>query len=201
MPKKDPRVDAYISKAATFAKPILTHIRKLVHRADPQVEETMKWTFPHFEHKGVLCSMAAFKQHCSLGFWKGDLIFGKAGTGKSDEAMGHFGRITSLDDLPNDAKLIAYVKEAVRLNEAGVKRPVSRPKEKRELVVPDYLVAALKKNKRASTTFEEFSPSHKLEYVDWLTEAKREETREKRLATTIEWLSQGKSRNWKYARC
>ncbi len=200
MPKKDPRVDAYIARAADFARPILKHIRKLVHAACPDVVETMKWSFPHFEHKGVLCSMAAFKQHCSFGFWKGELILGKRGT--EDEAMGQFGRLTAISDLPNDIILTGYIKKAAQLNEAGIKKPAPvRSAEKKDLVVPDCLAAALKKNKRADETFSNFSYSHRKEYVEWIVEAKREETREKRLKTAIEWLAQGKSRNWKYAKC
>jgi uncharacterized protein YdeI (YjbR/CyaY-like superfamily) len=199
MGKKDPRIDAYMGKSAEFARPILTHLRELVHEACPQVQETMKWNFPHFEHKGVLCSMASFKQHCAFGFWKGEMIFGTQP--KSDEAMGQFGRITSLADLPKDKVILGYVREAVRLNEAGVKRPLpERTKGSRPIVVPDYLTAALKKNKKAFTTFEAFSPSHKREYIDWLQEAKREETRQKRLSTAIDWLSKGKIRNWKYVK-
>lgn len=195
---KDPRVDAYIAKSADFATPILNHIRKLVHAACPQVQETMKWSFPHFEYKGVLCSMAAFKNHCALGFWKGELFLPK---GKQDEAMGSFGRITRLSDLPSDKVLSGYIKEAVKLNEAGTKVPSrSKPKERKPLVIPNYFMAAMKKNKKALSTFEDFSYSHKKDYVEWVTGAKTEQTRDKRLATTVEWLTEGKSRNWKYER-
>jgi len=203
MPKKDPRVDAYIAKSADFAKPILNHLRKLVHKACPDVEETLKWSMPAFMHEGILCGMAAFKEHCTFGAWKHSLIKTKvSGNGKSDEAMGHLGRITSLADLPSDAALLEYIREAVRLNEQGVK--LARPKRsaaKKELVVPDYFSAALKKNKKALEAFENFSYSHKKEYVEWVTEAKRDETRAQRLDTTLAWLGQGKSRNWKYANC
>ncbi|MBI3416027.1 MAG: YdeI/OmpD-associated family protein [Verrucomicrobia bacterium] len=200
MPAKDPRVDAYIARAADFARPILTHFRRLVHTACPDVVETMKWSFPHFDHRGILCSMAAFKQHCAFGFWKGELIFGK--TAAADEAMGHLGRITSLADLPNDGALLGYIRKAAELNEAGVKKPQPlRTKVKKELVVPDWLLAALRKNKTALATFENFSYSHRKEYVEWLVEAKREETRVKRLAQALVWLAEGKSRNWKYERC
>lgn len=200
MPNKDPRIDAYIARAADFAQPILKHIRKLVHAACPEVVETMKWSFPHFEHKGVLCSMASFKQHCSFGFWKGDLIFGKRGT--QDDAMGQFGRLTAISDLPNDRILTGYIRKAAQLNEAGIKRPAPvRSKIRKELVVPDYFTAALKRNKKAQTTFENFSYSHKKEYVEWIVEAKREETREQRMKTAVEWLGQGKAKHWKYVKC
>ena len=204
MGKQDPRVDAYIAKAADFAKPILKHIRRMVHAACPEVEETMKWSFPHFTYKGMLCSMASFNQHCAFGFWKGSLFLDKSGAAadRQEEAMGQFGRITSVSDLPKEGVLVHYVKEAMKLNEAGVKLP-AKPKseEKKELVAPDYFLAALKKNKKALAAFDGFSYSHKKEYVDWITEAKREETREKRLATALNWLAEGKSRNWKYENC
>jgi len=200
MPTTDPRVDAYIAKAADFAKPILNHIRKLVHAACPDVVETMKWSFPHFDYNGILCSMAAFKQHCSLGFWKSEMILGSSAA--ESEAMGHFGRITSLGDLPKNKVLLGYIKKAAELNEAGIKKPAPlRSRVKKELVVPDYFLAALKKNKKALTTFENFSHSHRKEYVEWIVEAKREETRAKRITTTLELLASGKSRYWKYARC
>lgn len=197
MAKKDSRVDAYISKSADFAKPILNHIRKLVHAACPEAEEALKWGFPHFLYNGMLCSMAAFKQHCAMGFWKAKLIFGE--TGKEEEGMGHFGRITAISDLPSEKVLIGYVKKAAQLNEQGIKLPPrARSTEKKELIVPNFLRAALKKNKKALKTFEDFSYSHKKEYVEWITEAKTEETRQRRLETALEWMAEGKSRHWKY---
>ena len=204
MATKDARIDSYIAKSADFAKPILTHIRRLVHAACPQVEETMKWSFPHFMHKGILCSMAAFKHHCAFGFWKGALVLDKrAAAGEvAEAAMGQFGRLTAVSDLPNYEVLTGYVKEAARLNEAGIKLPAkSKPKEKKDLIVPDYLMAALKKNKKALTTFEAFSYSHKKEYVEWITEAKAEDTRKKRLNTALAWMAAGKPRHWKYLKC
>ncbi|SRR5581483_1612882 len=204
MGKKDPRVDAYIARSADFARPILTHIRELVHTACPEVEETLKWSSPHFMHRGMLCGMAAFKAHCALIFWKAKLIFGKSNKMmKEDEgSRGHFGRITALSDLPKDKELLGYFKEAVRLNEAGIKPPPrARPKVKKELVVPDFFLAALKKNKKALAVFEAFSYSHKKEYLEWITEAKGEDTRQRRIATAIEWMTEGKSRNWKYKNC
>jgi hypothetical protein len=202
MPTKDLRVDAYIADAADFAQPILKHLRKLVHAGCPDVIETLKWGMPFFEHQGTLCHMAAFKQHCSFGFWKGKLIFGRRPGGLDGEGMGHFGRITSLDDLPNEKTLLGYIKQAVALNEAGVKKPTPpKSKVKQELVVPDYFLTLLKNNPKALATFEAFSHSHKKEYVEWITEAKREETRAKRIHTALKWLAQGKARNWKYENC
>ena len=197
MPKKDPRIDAYIAQSAPFAKPILKHLRKVVHAGCPEVEETLKWSMPHFDYKGVMCGMAAFKEHCAFGFWKGTLILGN--NKGAEEAMGHFGRITSLDDLPGAKTLIRYVRRAAELNKKGIKVPGrTQPKKKPPLRIPDYLTTALKKNAKAKKTFENLTPSHQREYVEWITEAKRDETRERRLKTAINWMSQGKVRNWKY---
>jgi uncharacterized protein YdeI (YjbR/CyaY-like superfamily) len=202
--KLDPWVDAYIAQAAPFAQPILKHLRKLVHQACPNVEETKKWIFPHFLSGGkILCSMAAFKAHATFGFWHQGMekVLTQDGHA-SDEAMGLLGKITSLKELPDDRTMLRYIRTAAELNastEAGRPRAVGKPK--RELPVPADLAAALKKNKAAAETFAKFSPSHRREYIEWITEAKREETRAKRLATTLEWLAEGKPRNWKYQNC
>ena len=201
MATKNSQVDKYIANAAEFAKPILGHLRELVHKACPETEEKIKWSFPHFDYKGMMCGMASFKHHSAFSFWKAPLMKDKKlmANAKSETAMGHLGRITSLKDLPSDKVLLSYIKEAKKLNDDGVKlsaKPVAN--EKKELVVPNYFQKALKKNKPALKIFEGFSPSHKREYVEWITEAKTEETRNKRIATTIEWLSEGKPRNWKY---
>lgn len=198
MAKKDPRIDAYIAKSAAFAKPILKHLRKVVHAGCPDVEETLKWSMPHFDYKGVMCGMAAFKQHCAFGFWKESLIFdGDKATEKT--AMGSFGCIKSVADLPNEKTLIGHVKKATALNEAGIKVPGrTKPKKREALAMPDDFTATLKKNAKARKTFENFSPSHRREYIEWVTEAKREETRKERLAPSVQWLSEGKARNWKY---
>lgn len=199
MPTVDPRVDAYIEKSAAFAKPILNHLRALVHQACPDIQETMKWSFPHFDHKGVVCSMAAFKHHCAFGFWKQSLLEQDAFPVEKT-AMGSFGRIASLKDLPADKVMLKVIRDAVELNEKGVK-VVKKPTEKKELIIPADLKKALSKNKQARAVFEKFALSHKREYVKWIDEAKTEPTRNKRLATTIEWLSEGKNRNWKYEKC
>ena len=204
MAKKDPRVDACIAKSAPFAQPILKHIRKLVHAGCPEAEETIKWQFPTFMYKGMLCGMAAFKNHCTFGFWKHELIFGKDKVAANGEerGMGQFGRITSLSDLPRDEVLLGYIKEAVRLNDAGIKTPSrARPKKKAPLIVPNYFMKELKKNKQALAVFEAFSYSHKKEYTEWITEAKAEDTRKRRLETAIQWMTEGKARNWKYMNC
>ena len=204
MGNKEKVIDAYIIKAADFAKPILNHIRELVHTACPYVEEKIKWGFPHFDYKGeMMCSMAAFKQHAICGFWKAALM--KDATlmqrARSEESMGHLGKITSLKDLPSDKKMIAFVKEAMKLNDLGIKLP-PRPKaaEKKEIDVPGYFTKALSKNKKALQVFEAFPYSHKKEYVQWITEAKTEDTRNKRVAGAIEMIAEGKGKNWKYER-
>jgi uncharacterized protein YdeI (YjbR/CyaY-like superfamily) len=200
MPVRDPRVDAYIAKSADFAKPILMHLRDTVHRACPEAEETVKWSMPTFMHHGILCGMAAFKQHCSLWFRQNVVITDPKLAGDAT-GMGQFGRLTKLADLPSQKVLMAYIKQAMAINESGFKKPRPKPKPASSLVVPDDLASALKKNKRARATFEAFSPSNKREYLEWITEAKREETRVKRLATAIEWMAEGKARNWKYMNC
>jgi len=200
MPNVDPRIDAYVEKSAEFAKPVLTHLRKLIHKACPEVTETLKWSMPSFEYKGILCGFAAFKQHCTFGFWKQSLMETDAFP-ENKTAMGSFGRITSLDDLPSDRVMIDLIKQAAVLNDKGVKVPKKPAPAKKELTIPTDLTKALSKNKAAKTAFEKFSYSHKKEYVEWIDEAKTEPTRNKRLATTVEWLSQGKSRNWKYEKC
>lgn len=198
MGKRDPRVDAYIESAPEFARPILTFIRAAVHKGCPDVEETIKWHAPFFVRKAILCNMVAFKAHCSLNFWKGSLIIPKD---QKREGMGQFGKIASLKDLPNEKTLIGYVREAARLDEEGVKPKRAIAKPKPAAAAPDDLLALLRKNKKAATAFENFSPSHRREYIEWITEAKRDETRNKRLEQTIAWLAEGKSRHWKYQNC
>ena len=201
-PKTDARIDAYIEKSAPFAKPILQHIRTLVHQACPDAQETIKWGMPFFEYKGIICNMAAFKNHCSFGFFKaGQMQSAAELQANNEEAMGNLGKITSLQDLPPDEVLISYVKEAATLNEAGVKKATpKKTTEKKELIVPEEVSNALETNAAAKSAFHNFPYSHKKEYVEWITEAKTDATRAKRIATMLEWLQEGKSRNWKYER-
>jgi len=203
MGMKDPGVDAYIARSADFAKPILQHLRKVVHTGCPKVEETLKWGFPHFMYKGILCSMASFKAHCAFGFWKAKLLEErlKGLTKGKEPAMGNFGRLTVLAELPAEKMLLRYVKDAVALNEEGVKVPrQARPKGERSLEVPNYFLNALQKNKKALATFEAFNYSNQKEYLEWVSEAKGEATRKRRLETSVAWMAEGKSRNWKYLR-
>ena len=200
MPTTDPRVDAYIAKSADFAQPILEHLRAVVHAACPEVEETMKWSFPHFMYKGMMCSMASFKAHCALNFWKAELLM--EGEQINREAMGHFGRITSIKDLPTKKVLTGYIKLAMKLNDDGVAAPArAKPVAPRELVIPDYLDAALDQTPAAREHFDAFSASKKRDYAEWLMEAKTEATRLRRLEQAMEWIAEGKARNWKYEKC
>jgi uncharacterized protein YdeI (YjbR/CyaY-like superfamily) len=195
-------VDAYIAKSAAFSRQILEKIRSLFHRACPEIEETIKWGFPHFEYKGIVGSMAAFKKHACFGFWKGKLVSDPHNlfNGRGHTAL-NAAKINDISALPPDGILIKYILEAVALNAAGVKAPPPKKKpRKADLEVPDDLMAAMKKNKRALVVFEAFSPSHQREYVEWISEAKQAATRQRRLATAIEWIAQGKPRNWKYMR-
>lgn len=200
MGKRDKKVDAYIMRSADFAQPILEHLRDLVHKTCPDAVEKIKWGFPHFEYKGLLCSMAAFKKHCVFGFWKAALMKDKTlmENAKSETAMGHLGKITSLKDLPSSKVMTSYIREAMKLNDDDVKIEKAKPAKHRSLVVPEYLAGALAKGKTARQHFEAFSYSNKKEYIAWLEEAKTAETRNKRLAITVEWVGEGKPRNWKY---
>jgi uncharacterized protein YdeI (YjbR/CyaY-like superfamily) len=201
MSKPNPAVDAYIAKAAPFARPILEKVRELFHKACPEIEEVMKWSFPHFEYRGIVGSMAAFKQHAIFGFWKAALLTDPHGLfdESCDTGMSR-AKFTDVSELPPDKVLIAYIREAVALNEEGVK--VERPKreKKPEVEVPADFLAALKKNKNALAAFEAFSPGQRREYVEWIVEAKQDATRQKRLAQAVEWIAEGKARNWKYER-
>lgn len=203
MEQYDPRVDAYIERSADFAKPVLNHLRQLVHGVSPLITETIKWGMPFFDYKGPVCQIASFKQHCAFGFWKATALNDphKAIAKGEEAAAGSFGRLTSVADLPADDILVDFIKQGMALNESGVKAnmktaPGSKPKA--EIEVPDYFIAAMANEPKAAATFQDFSPSHKREYLEWITEAKTEATREKRLATAIEWLTEGKSRHWKY---
>ncbi len=202
----NPKVDAYIAKAQPFAQPILTHIRSVVHKACPDVEEAIKWSMPFFTLRGIVIGhMAAFKQHCSVSFWGPEMnaILNEAGL-HSEDGMGSLGKITGLKDLPPDKQLLGYYRHAAGLILNGertkslerTKKSVKPPPE-----IPAELTAALKKNKAAAKVFTAFSPSCQREYADWIAEAKRPETRDKRIAQAIEWIAEGKQRNWKYQNC
>jgi hypothetical protein len=192
---KNPRVDAFIAKAPPFAKPILVKLRRLFHRACPSIEEKIKWGFPSFERNGMVGMMAAFKRHATFGFWRRDVLPDPLGLLKDAGSMGM--KLTDVSQIPSDAVLLSYIRAAVKLNESGPP-PRAKAKPKPPPRVPACFMAALRKNAKALATFNAFPPSHQREYVDWIVEAKQEETRDRRLATAVEWMSKGKSRNWKY---
>jgi uncharacterized protein YdeI (YjbR/CyaY-like superfamily) len=205
----NPKVDAYCAKAHPFALPILAHLRELVHKACPEVEETIKWSRPFFEYRGaILCNMSAFKEHCSFGFWGEEIgaVLREAAVLKNG-TMGSLGRITSVADLPADKKMLGWIRQAAAFVDSGqytspiaARRKVVKP-AKRSLETPAEFTAALQRNKKAAAVFAAFSPSCKREYVEWIVEAKRPETRDKRIATAVEWIAEGKQRNWKYQNC
>jgi len=202
MATKSAQVDRYISNAAPFAQPILERIRKAYHKASPHIEETMKWGVPFFEYKGILGSMAAFKQHVGWGFWKGKLMndaHGVVARREDAPAMGG-SRVTDVSELPSEKVLVEYIREAIRLNEEGVKSEPRTRKAPKSFEVPAELMTALKKNKSALAAFKKFPSSHQREYAEWIAEAKQDATKQKRVATAVEWIAEGKSRNWKYAK-
>ena len=205
----NPRIDVYINQARPFAQPILIHIRELVHKAVPNVEETIKWSRPFFELKGVILgNVSAFKEHCSFGFWGEEIgaVLREANV-VQDGGMGSLGRITSLKDMPSDKQMLSFLKQAAAFIESGnytspiaarnkvVKAPKAAPE------APPELTQALKANKAAGKVFANFSPSCQREYIEWIAEAKRPETRDKRIAQSIEWIAENKQRNWKYQNC
>jgi uncharacterized protein YdeI (YjbR/CyaY-like superfamily) len=198
MGSRDPRIDAYIERAAPFAQPILRHFRDVVHEGCPDVEETLKWSMPAFVHEGLLAAMAAFKQHCAIHFWKASLVLGDA---VQRDSMGSFGRVTNIKDLPPRRTLLGYVKKAAALNDHGItaSRPTAR-KPAAPVRVPPDLGAALKSNAKAKQTFDAFAPSHRREYIEWITGAKRDETRKRRVEAAVRMMAEGKSQNWKYER-
>ena len=200
MGKRLKEIDNYISKAQPFAKPILNHLRDLVHKACPEVEEKMKWSFPHFDYKGeMFCSMASFKQHAVFGFWKASLMKDKSliENAASEKSMGHLGRLTTLKDLPSDKKLMAWIKEAMKLNDDGIKIKKANT-EPVKFIVPDILIKAINYNKKAKMIWDKSSYSFQKEYALWVDGAKSEDTRMKRTETAVEWIEEGKGRNWKY---
>ena len=201
-PVTDSRVDAYIAKSAAFAQPVLTHLRALIHKACPDVTEEMKWSRPFFLHGGtILCAMSAFKAHCAFGFWGAEMgkVLREEGVLQAG-GMGSLGRIASVKDLPPDKKLMGYIRKAAEFIDAGLgdnRMVVAR----RVVKAPAEFAAALRKNKAAAAAFAGFSPSCKREYVEWIADAKREKTRERRIAQAVEWIAEGKQRNWKYQEC
>jgi uncharacterized protein YdeI (YjbR/CyaY-like superfamily) len=197
----DARVDAYIEKAAPFAKPILEHIRQVVHNASPKITETVKWGMPFFDYKGPVCMMASFKQHLGFGFWKASRLSDPDSLlrGSDEEAAaGSFGQIERIEDLPSDDALIGFVLQMIAINESGIKEAKKPAALKAEIAMPDDFKNLLSSNATAVGYFEDFSPSKQREYLEWIIEAKSDATRQKRMEQAVEWISEGKSRNWKY---
>jgi uncharacterized protein YdeI (YjbR/CyaY-like superfamily) len=201
MEQYDSRVDAYIERSAPFARPILTHLRQLVHSVSPLLNETMKWGFPFFDYHGSVCQMAAFKEHIGFGFWQQSKLndigkFIKA----EDGTAGSFGKITSLNDLPPDEILVDFIKQAMLLNEPANKKPAVKKETapKAPIEMPADFAGRLANNPKAQAAYEKFSPSGKREYLEWIADAKSDATRQKRLDTAIVWIAEGKSRHWKY---
>jgi uncharacterized protein YdeI (YjbR/CyaY-like superfamily) len=197
--KTDPRIDAYIAKAAPFARPILSHVRDRVHAAAPEAEETMKWSAPSFTVDGkILLMMAAFKAHAALNFWRGQEI--GEGNPKAG-AMGQFGKLASVEDLPPDMELDAMIREAAALARTAPAPRRAKHKPKPPAAMNPEFSAALAANPKAKAVLEGFPPSAQRDYLDWISEAKQDGTRTKRIATAVEWLSEGKRRHWKYQKC
>ncbi|KGM55849.1 hypothetical protein N800_12170 [Lysobacter daejeonensis GH1-9] len=201
MATPDPRIDAYIARSAPFARPILAYLRDVMGGACPEGEEALKWGSPHLTYKGKLvCGMAAFKQHATFGFWQGGKVLGAA-AGRAEAAMGQFGRLTEVSQLPPREVLEDYVRRAMRLIDEGATRKPAKASPRPALPVPEDLVRALAAMPAAQETFDAFPPSQRREYIEWITEAKRNDTRQRRLAQAVEWMAEGKPRNWKYMNC
>jgi uncharacterized protein YdeI (YjbR/CyaY-like superfamily) len=205
----NPKVDAYIAKVQPFAQPIMEHLRQLIHKACPEVDETIKWSRPFFEYRGViLCNMSAFKEHCSFGFWGEEMraVLREAKVLRED-GMGSLGRISSTANLPTDKQMLGWLRQAAGFVDSGqYTSPIAARRSvvkapKPVLEAPAEFATALKRNKKAAAVFAAFSPSCKREYIEWIAEAKRAETRDKRIATAVEWIAEGKQRNWKYQNC
>lgn len=200
MEKYNPQVDEYIEKSADFAKPILNYLRETIHEVCSDAEEAIKWKFPTFMYKGkILCSTVSFKQYCSMGFWLHDEMktIKNLDTGVEKTNMFSLGKITKMEDLPSKPQLKKIILEAMELTDMGVTLKKSAP-SKTEIPVPDYFQNALGENKKALETFQKSAPSFRKEYVNWIVDAKTETTRNKRIEQAIEWISEGKGRNWKY---
>jgi len=196
MSSRNKRVDAYIAKSADFARPVLEHLREVAHAGCPDVVETIKWGVPAFEYEGLLCHMAAFKRHCTFGFWRHELVVGE--DSRSSQAMGSFGRLTAIEDLSSRRELTSYLKKAMRVNTSDDRSRREKALPRVGIRMPADFKAALAANPKALETYEGFAPSYKREYLEWITTAKREATRLKRIEQAVEWLAEGKRRNWKY---
>ncbi len=205
-PDRSPGIDSYLNAANPDFRPMLASLREAVHRACPQVEETIKWGMPTFVYRGkILCGMAAFKQHMSFGYWQHAEVLGEAASGERT-GMGSYGKLRTAADIPSPALLKSHIRRAMQLiDEAAAGTAPAKPKPARaarpEAVPSPGFTAALKASPIARKHFEAFPPGQRREYIDWINEAKRDDTRERRIAQAIEWLGEGKRRNWKYENC
>lgn len=197
MPLKINVIDLYFDKAADFAKPILVYLRDMIDVACPEAGEKMKWSFPHFDYQEeMMCQMAGLKYHGSFGFWKATLMKDNNNLFNTENAIGHFGKLTPLKDLPSDKIMLSYIKKAMKLNDDKVKMPACvKSTVANKIVAPDYFTVELKKNESAKKHFQAFSPSQKREYIDWLKDAKTEMTRDKRMQQALELIAERKIRN------
>lgn len=201
MSQFNPKVDEYISKSADFAKPVLEHLRKIIHDACPEVEEVIKWGIPHFDYKGdMMCILAAYKNHCSFSLYKAELMSDPKliESVKAGKKMGYMDKIKTLSDLPSKKVLVAYIKEAMALNENGVKKVIPKPGKPKTIEVPDYFSEILSANPKAKEIFETKSSSFRKDYIVWITGAKTEATKQKRIEQSLEWIAEGKGRFWQY---
>lgn len=197
----NPIVTDYINNVEPFAKPIVKKLRAIFLKADKRLVENVKWGLPSYEYKGIVGGFASFKNHVAWGLWKSSLLKDPKGAiGLARASIMSAGKLSSVKDLPKEQHLIDLIKQAVELNERGIKLKKPKAKKKPEAKVPGDLRQALDRNEKAAEVFENFSPSCRREYIEWITEAKTEETREKRLLQAIEWMAEGKRRNWKYER-
>ena len=198
MGTRDPRIDAYIEKAAPFARPVLTHLRAVVNAACPDVVETMKWGHPSFEYEGILCGMASFKAHCAFGFWKHDLLMAEKAL---QPTLQKVGRVTELAGLPSANAFQKAVQRAMALNRDGVKVVRKKSTKRPAITMHPAFARALAAVAAAQATFDAFPPGKQRDYLEWIAEAKQEATRDKRIEQAVAWLAEGKSRHWKYERC
>ena len=196
---RDPRIDAYIAKAQPFARPILEKVRNRVHAVVPDVEEAIKWSMPAYTLGGkIVLITAAFKAHTALNFWRGQELRGEAANAN---AMGQFGKIGSVDELPPDAELDRLISEVAELAKAAPAPRKAKHDPKPAPGLHPEFAAALAKAPKAKAALDGFPPSAQRDYFEWISEARQDATRQKRIATAVEWLGEGKRRHWKYQNC
>jgi len=204
LPSSEPEVDAYAEGVEAFAKPILAHLRGLIRATCPEVVETLKWGIPHFDYRGeMMCIFAAYRSHCAFSFWKSALMSDPRLKASIDlpASKRFMGKLRSLADLPVDAELTAWIREAMLLNEQGAKvAPRKTSAAPKIVVAPPAFVERLAASPSVKAMFESKSASFQKEYNVWIAEAKTEATRDKRINEALAWIAEGKGRFWKYAK-